>query len=41
MIREACIWEWILDEYITIDEMMACYKGTYCPACQYMHKSGG
>ena len=25
--------------FSTIDEMMVCYKGTYCPACQYMPKN--
>ena len=32
-IREACIWEWVLGEYVTIVEMMVWYKGTYCLAC--------
>ena len=38
-IKKACMKEWILGEYITIDEMMVHYKGTYCSACQYMPKN--
>jgi hypothetical protein len=37
-IREACMREWTLGKYITVDEMMIRYKGSYCPARQYMPK---
>jgi hypothetical protein len=30
------MWEWNLGKYVTIDEMMIRYKGSYCPARQYM-----
>jgi hypothetical protein len=29
---------WNLEKFLTIDEMMIRYKGTYCPAYQYMPK---
>jgi hypothetical protein len=35
-IKRACMREWNLEKYITVDEMMICYKGSYCMACQYM-----
>jgi hypothetical protein len=28
--------EWSLEKYVTIDEMMVRYKGSYCPVHQYM-----
>jgi hypothetical protein len=37
-IRKACMREWSLGKYLTIDEMMIRYKGSYCPAHQYMPK---
>jgi hypothetical protein len=37
-IREACKRQWNLGQYITVDETMVRYKGTYCPARQYMPK---
>ena len=37
-IREACMREWALGEFLIIDEMMVCYKGMYCPAHQYISK---
>jgi hypothetical protein len=37
-IREACKRQWNLGQFITIDETMVRYKGTYCPARQYMPK---
>jgi hypothetical protein len=37
-IREACTREWKLGQHVTIDETMVKYKGTYCPARQYMPK---
>jgi hypothetical protein len=37
-IREACQWEWRLEQFVTLDETMVRYKGTYCPARQYMPK---
>jgi hypothetical protein len=37
-IREVCMREWKLGKYITVDEMMIRYKGSYCPAQQYMPK---
>jgi hypothetical protein len=37
-IRSACMREWSLGEFLTIDEMIVWYKGTYCPICQYMPK---
>jgi hypothetical protein len=30
--------EWELGKYVTVDEMMIGYKGSYCPATQYMPK---
>jgi hypothetical protein len=30
-IRDACMREWSLGKFVTIDEMMVRYKGTYCP----------
>jgi hypothetical protein len=30
--------EWSLGKFITIDEMMVRYKGSYCPIRQYMPK---
>jgi hypothetical protein len=35
-IRRACMREWNLGKYVTMDEMMIRYKGSYCPAHQYM-----
>jgi hypothetical protein len=35
-IRRACMREWNSEKYVIIDEMMTQYKGSYCPACQYM-----
>jgi hypothetical protein len=29
---------WNLGKFVTVDEMMVRYKGSYCPACQYMPK---
>jgi hypothetical protein len=37
-IREACQREWKLGQFVTVDETMVRYKGTYCPARQYMPK---
>jgi hypothetical protein len=37
-IREACMRKWTLGKYITMDEMMMRYNGSYCPAQQYMPK---
>jgi hypothetical protein len=37
-IREACQREWKLGQFVTVDETMVKYKGTYCPARQYMPK---
>jgi hypothetical protein len=37
-IRNACSREWSLGKFVTIDEMMVRYKGTYCPIRQYMPK---
>jgi hypothetical protein len=37
-IRKACMQEWSLGKFLTIDEMMVRYKGTYCPIRQYMPK---
>jgi hypothetical protein len=37
-IRDCCIEQWNLGQFITIDEMMVRYKGSYCPARQYMPK---
>jgi hypothetical protein len=30
--------EWSLGKFLTIDEMMVRYKGSYCPIRQYMPK---
>jgi hypothetical protein len=30
-IRNACMREWSLGKFLTIDEMMVRYKGSYCP----------
>jgi hypothetical protein len=35
-IRRACMREWNLEKYVTVDEMMIRYKGSYCPTRQYM-----
>jgi hypothetical protein len=44
-IRGACMQEYSLGKYVTVDEMMIWYKGSYCPARQYMpnkpEKKGG
>jgi hypothetical protein len=37
-IRNACMREWSLGKFLTIDEMMVRYKGSYCPIRQYMPK---
>jgi hypothetical protein len=37
-IQDCCIEQWNLGQFITIDEMMVRYKGSYCPARQYMPK---
>jgi hypothetical protein len=37
-IRNACKREWSLGKFVTIDEMMVRYKGSYCPIQQYMPK---
>ena len=37
-IREACMREWSLGKFLTIDEMMVLYKGSYCNIRQYMPK---
>jgi hypothetical protein len=37
-IRKACMREWSLVKFLTIDEMMIRYKGSYCPTRQYMPK---
>jgi hypothetical protein len=37
-IRDACSKEWSLGKFVTIDEMMVWYKGSYCPIRQYMPK---
>jgi hypothetical protein len=37
-IRNACMKEWQLGKFLTIDEMMVRYKGIYCPIRQYMPK---
>jgi hypothetical protein len=31
-IRKACMREWSLGKFLTIDEMMIQYKGSYCSA---------
>jgi hypothetical protein len=37
-IRNACMREWSLGKFLTIDEMMVHYKGSYSPIRQYMPK---
>jgi hypothetical protein len=37
-ICSACKREWSLGKFLTIDEMMVQYKGSYCPIRQYMPK---
>jgi hypothetical protein len=37
-IRNASSREWSLGKFVTIDEMMVRYKGSYCPIRQYMPK---
>jgi hypothetical protein len=37
-IREVCMREWSLGKFLTIDEMMVRYKGSYCDIRQYMPK---
>ena len=37
-IRSACTAQWFLGKFITIDEMMVRYNGSYCPIRQYMPK---
>ena len=37
-ICEACMREWLLGKFLTIDEMMVRYKGSYCPLRQNMPK---
>ena len=37
-IYNACMREWSLGKFLTIDEMMVRYKGSYCPIRQYMPK---
>jgi hypothetical protein len=37
-ICKACLKEWSLGKYLTIDEMMIQYKGSYCLARQYIPK---
>jgi hypothetical protein len=37
-IRNACMKEWSLGKFLTIDEMMVRYKGSYSPIRQYMPK---
>lgn len=37
-IKDRCAKHWNIGENITIDEMMVHYKGSYCPARQYMPK---
>jgi hypothetical protein len=36
VIRRACKSAWQLGAYCTIDELMVCYKGSYCPIWQYL-----
>jgi hypothetical protein len=38
VIQNACMREWSLGKFVTIDEMMVRYKGSYCPIRQYMPK---
>ena len=35
-IQDACMKSWVLWKFLTMDEMMVRYKGTYCPARYYM-----
>ena len=37
-IPNACMNSWILEKFVTMDEMMVHCKGTYCPTPQYMPK---
>jgi hypothetical protein len=37
-IRNACTKEWSFGKFLTINEMMVYYKGSYCPIRQYMPK---
>jgi hypothetical protein len=37
-IRNACMREWSLEKFVTIDEMMVCYKGSYNLIRQHMPK---
>jgi hypothetical protein len=37
-IRNACMREWSLEKFLTIDEMMVRYKGSYSSIWQYMPK---
>ena len=37
-IWDACMTSWVLGKFVIVDEMMVRYKGTYCPAQQYMPK---
>jgi hypothetical protein len=37
-IRNAYMREWSLGKFLTIDEMMVRYKGSFYPICQYMPK---
>lgn len=37
-VRDYCKLVWSLGKFLTIDEMMIRYKGSYCPARQYMPK---
>ena len=37
-IKNACMREWSLGKFVTIDEMMVQNKGSYCPIRQYMPK---
>jgi hypothetical protein len=37
-IWDACMREWQLGKFLTIDKMMVRYKGIYCPIRQYMPK---
>jgi hypothetical protein len=37
-IHDACMREWSLGKFLTIDEMMVCYKSSYGPIWQYMLK---
>jgi hypothetical protein len=37
-IRNACSREWYLGKFVTIDEMILRYRGSYCSIRQYMPK---